>query len=85
MSYRIIISRARASAPGLFKPLAVLPPAYQSIRTYISGGPQVDPSKQKIKVWPFIFIFFGGTGLYVLMVKAKANAESPKPRNQQRR
>lgn len=85
MSCRTLTSRAQASTPSLFKSLAILPPAYQSIRHYVSGGPQVDPSKQRIKVWPFIFIFFGGTGLYVLMVRAKANAESPKPRNQQRR
>ncbi|KAI4135720.1 MAG: hypothetical protein LQ341_005843 [Variospora aurantia] len=58
---------------------------YQAIRPYVSGGPQLDPATQRIKVWPFIFIFFGGTGAYVLMVKARANAESPKPRNQQRR
>ncbi|KAL8764040.1 MAG: hypothetical protein Q9184_000328 [Pyrenodesmia sp. 2 TL-2023] len=70
MSCRTFTTRTQASTPSLFKPLAILPPTYQSIRHYVSGGPQIDPSKQRIKVWPFLFIFFGGTGLYVLMLSA---------------
>ncbi|KAL8836546.1 MAG: hypothetical protein Q9170_002866 [Blastenia crenularia] len=64
------------------KPSTILPPVFQSyqlIRPYVAGGPRIDPSSQKIKVWPFVFIFLGGTGAYVYMVKARANAESPKP------
>ncbi|KAI4167495.1 MAG: hypothetical protein LQ343_007173 [Gyalolechia ehrenbergii] len=87
MSLRTLPSRLE-TLTRLSKPRAILPPAfqtYQFIRPYVAGGPRVDPSSQKIKVWPFVFIFFGGTGAYVYMVKARANAESTKPRNQQRR
>ncbi|KAL8768325.1 MAG: hypothetical protein Q9194_005740 [Teloschistes cf. exilis] len=65
--------------------LPLLLQSHQALRSYVSGGPRPDISRQKLKAWPFIFIFLSGSGIYVLMVKARANAESPKPRNQQRR
>ncbi|KAI4183502.1 MAG: hypothetical protein L6R41_005356 [Letrouitia leprolyta] len=88
MSLRILPFRLE-SLTWLSKPRAILPSAFQSyqfIRPYVAGGPpRIDPSNQKIKVWPFVFIFLSGTGAYVYMVKVRANADSIKPRNQQRR
>ncbi|KAI4145230.1 MAG: hypothetical protein L6R39_003886, partial [Caloplaca ligustica] len=70
MSLRTLSSPLRS---GILTPKsrAVLPPLFQSfqlIRPYVSGGPQGDPSTQRLKVWPFIFIFCAGSGAYVLMV-----------------
>ncbi|KAL8942389.1 MAG: hypothetical protein Q9216_001709 [Gyalolechia sp. 2 TL-2023] len=82
MSLRTLPSRLQ-SLTRLSKPRAFLPPViqtYQSIRPYVGGGPRVDPSSQKLKVWPFVFIFFTGSGAYVYMVNTRANsAESTKP------
>lgn len=47
-------------------------------RTY-GSGPNPNPGRSPLKVWPFIAITLLGTGSYTLMVRSRAG-EIPKPR-----